>query len=182
MPDSPVDEIFQAFADRGADHYGENVSQIEHALQCAYLAVEEGAGDHLVAAALLHDFGHLFEARGEVAESEGRDARHEIHGARALGRWFGRDVTGPVALHVAAKRYLCATEPAYEEALSAASRLSLKLQGGPFTAEERLAFERSPFAADAVRLRRWDDTGKIPDLAVPPLEHYRPLLERLAAA
>jgi predicted HD phosphohydrolase len=81
---------------------------------------------------------------------------------------------------VSAKRYLCAIEPGYEDGLSPASQLSLQLQGGRFTAEERQRFERSPFAADAVRLRRWDDTGKIPDLAVPGLEHYRPLLERLA--
>jgi phosphonate degradation associated HDIG domain protein len=180
MTDRPVDEIFCAFAERGGDFYGENVSQLDHGLQCAFLASEEGAGDHLIAAALLHDFGHLFEGRGEVAETEGLDARHEVHGARTLGRWFGREVTGPIALHVAAKRHLCASEPGYEAALSPASRLSLQLQGGRFTAEERLRFERSPFAADAVRLRRWDDTGKIPDLVVPQLEHYRPLLERLA--
>ena len=182
MTMSPVEEIFDAFAERGADRYGENVSQLEHAVQCAFLAFEEGAGDCLIAAALLHDFGHLFEGRGEVAEREGRDARHEVYGARALGRWFGREVTGPVALHVAAKRYLCAVEPGYEDALSPASRLSLRLQGGRFDSGERLRFERSPFAGDAVRLRRWDDTGKLPDLVVPPLEHYRPLLERLVAA
>ena len=97
-----------------------------------------------------------------------------------LRQWFGPDVAGPVALHVAAKRYLCASEPDYEAALSPASRLSLKLQGGRFTPEERLQFERSPFAANAVRLRRWDDAGKIPDLVIPGLEDYRPLLERLA--
>lgn len=180
MTVSSVDEIFRAFAERGGDFYGENVSQLDHALQCAFLASGEGASDHLTAAALLHDIGHLFEGRGEAAEREGRDARHEAHGARMLRQWFGPDVAGPVALHVAAKRYLCATEPGYEAALSPASRLSLQLQGGRFAPEERQQFERSPFAADAVRLRRWDDAGKIPDLAIPELEHYRPLLERLA--
>jgi phosphonate degradation associated HDIG domain protein len=180
MSASFVDEVFQAFADRGADFYGENVSQLDHAMQCAFLASDEGASDRLIAAALLHDIGHLFEGRGEVAEREGRDARHEAHGARMLKQWLGPDVAGPVALHVAAKRYLCATEPGYEQALSPASRLSLELQGGRFTAEEQAVFERSPFAADAVRLRRWDDAGKIPDLVIPGLEHYRPLLERLA--
>jgi [1-hydroxy-2-(trimethylamino)ethyl]phosphonate dioxygenase len=180
MTVSFVDEIFRAFADRGSDFYGENVSQLDHALQCAFLASEEDASDQLTAAALLHDIGHLFEGRGEVAEREGRDARHEVYGARMLKAWFGPDVAGPVALHVAAKRYLCATEPGYEAALTPASRLSLQLQGGRFTPEERRQFERSPFAADAVRLRRWDDAGKIPDLVIPELEHYRPLLERLA--
>jgi phosphonate degradation associated HDIG domain protein len=174
-----VDEIFQAFADRGGDHYGENVSQLEHALQCAWLARQDGAGEALVAAALLHDYGHLFEGRGEVAEREGRDAGHEIHGSRALRRWFGEEVTVPIALHVAAKRYLCAAEPGYEDALSPASILSLKLQGGRFTPEQCRAFEQGRFAAEAIQLRRWDDTGKSPDARVPGLEDYRPLLQRL---
>jgi len=175
-----VDDIFAVFVDRGGDFYGENVTQLEHALQCACLAAEERADEPLIAAALLHDFGHLFEGRGEAAERDGLDARHEMHGPRVLKQWFGPEVTGPIALHVAAKRYLCATEPGYEAALSAASVLSLELQGGRFAPDECLRFERSPFAADAVRLRRWDDTGKIVGMATPPLEHYRPLLERLA--
>ncbi len=177
-----IDRISRAFAERGGDAYGEDISQLDHALQCALLAREEGAGDHLVAAALLHDYGHLFEGRGDVAEHEGRDARHEAHGARALKPWFGLAVAGPVALHVAAKRYLCAAEPGYEAALSEASRLSLKLQGGRYTPAQRRRFEASRFAADAVRLRRWDDAGKVVGRAVPALEDYWPLLERIATA
>jgi phosphonate degradation associated HDIG domain protein len=175
-----VDEIARAFAERGADAYGENVSQLDHALQCAALAEAEAASDALIAAALLHDIGHLFEGRGDVAERERRDARHEVHGARALRRWFGPEVVGPVVLHVAAKRYLCATEPDYEAALSPASTLSLQLQGGRFTPAQRLRFERRRFAADAIRLRRWDDGGKIAGLQTPGLEHYWPILRRIA--
>jgi phosphonate degradation associated HDIG domain protein len=175
-----VDEIVQAFAERGHEAYGEDVSQLDHALQCALLATEEGADEPLIAAALLHDYGHLFEGRGEAAAGERRDARHEIHGARALRRWFGPAVVGPIALHVLAKRYLCAAEPGYEAGLSAASVLSLKLQGGRFTEAQRRHFERSRFAADAVRLRRWDDAGKVVGREVPGLEHYRPLLNRMA--
>src|SRR5580692_3925108 len=111
MPADFTLEISRAFAERGADAYGENVSQLDHALQCAQLAEAEGASDHLIAAALLHDYGHLFEGRGDAAERDGRDARHELHGARALRRWFGLEVVGPIALHVLAKRYLCAAEP-----------------------------------------------------------------------
>jgi phosphonate degradation associated HDIG domain protein len=175
-----IAEIERAFAKRGGDSYGENVSQLDHALQCAWLAEEEGASDSLIAAALLHDYGHLFEGRGDVAARDGRDARHELHGAKALKRWFGPEVTGPVALHVLAKRYLCAAEPGYEAALSPASVLSLQLQGGRFTLAQCARFERGRFAADAVRLRRWDDAGKVEDLATPGLAHYWPLLERLA--
>lgn len=180
MPTSVVDEIARAFAGHGGDAYGENVSQLDHALQCAWLAQEESAGDHLIAAALLHDFGHLFEGRGGAAERDGRDARHEIHGARALRRWFGPEVVGPIVLHVQAKRYLCAATPGYQDELSQASVLSLKLQGGLLTPVQCQRFERRRFAADAIRLRRWDDAGKVRGRLMPGLEHYWPVLRRIA--
>jgi phosphonate degradation associated HDIG domain protein len=182
MSASFVNEIARAFAHRGGDAYGEDVSQLDHALQCAWLAQEEGADDHLIAAALLHDFGHLFESRGGAAEREGRDARHEVHGAQALRRWFGAEVTGPIALHVLAKRYLCAAEPGYEAALSPASVLSLNLQGGPLTPAQCRRFERSRFAVDAIRLRRWDDGGKTPGRVAPGLDRYWPILARITMA
>ena len=178
MGPSFVDDIFQAFAARGGDFYGENVTQLEHALQCALLARQEDAGDHLIAAALLHDFGHLFEGRGDAAEQMRRDARHEAHGARMLRRWFGPEVTGPIALHVAAKRYLCAAEAGYEDALSPASQLSLSLQGGRFTLTQCRHFEARTFAAAAIRLRRWDDAGKAAETTTPALEAYRVVLQR----
>ncbi|HLY80833.1 MAG TPA: HD domain-containing protein [Caulobacteraceae bacterium] len=180
MQPSFIAEIAQAFAARGGDAYGERVSQLDHALQCAELAQAEGAGEHLVAAALLHDYGHLFEGRGDAAEREGHDAQHELHGARALRRWFGPEVVGPIALHVLAKRYLCAAEPGYAEALSPASVLSLELQGGPLTVEQRRRFERSRFSADAIRVRRWDDTAKAVGHVAPALERYWPILTRAA--
>lgn len=179
MTPSFVDEIFETFSRRGGDQYGESVTQLEHALQCAHLAAEERAADSLVAAALLHDWGHFFEGRGEAAERDGIDAHHEAHGAALLRRWFEPEVTTPIALHVAAKRHLCAVEPGYWEALSEASKLSLKLQGGPFSPEQARKFAEAPFAQDAVRLRRWDDAGKIVGATIPPLESYADLLARL---
>src|SRR5580658_537609 len=125
MPADVVEVIFSAFAERGGDSYGENVSQLDHALQCAQIAQEDGADDPMIAAALLHDYGHFFEGRGDAAERDGVDMKHEAYGARLLRRWFGPGVVGPIALHVAAKRYLCAIEPGYEAALSQASVLSL---------------------------------------------------------
>ena len=100
--------------------------------------------------------------------------------ARSLRRWFGPEVTGPIALHVAAKRYLCAAELGYEAGLSPASILSLELQGGRFTANQCRHFEARTFAADAIRLRRWDDSGKAVGRATPGLESYRKLLGRVA--
>jgi gamma-butyrobetaine dioxygenase len=78
-----------------------------------------------------------------------------------------------VRLHVTAKRYLCATETDYFAKLSPASVHSLGKQGGPMTAAEAAAFAASPHAAAAIRLRRWDDGGKVDGLHVPDLPHYR---------
>src|SRR5262245_20302558 len=175
---SVVDRILQLFAEKGQGMYfGEAVTETEHALQSAHLAETAGAGNELIAAALLHDIGHLLHGLGEDIAEQGIDGRHEEGGAAWLARYFGPAVAEPVRLHVAAKRYLCAVDPVYHAALSAASRRSLELQGGPFSREEARRFEREPFWEAAVALRRWDDAAKVPGLAVPGLEHYRPCLE-----
>lgn len=155
---SSLDEIESLFASRGGDHYGEGVSQTEHALQCASLAQADGAPASLVVAALLHDVGHLFEAT-DLAQ-DGIDDRHQVFGAEALSGLFGEAVRQPIALHIAAKRYLCCVEPAYFGALSAASKHTLTLQGGPFDAAQAKAFEALPYWREAVALRRFDDLGK----------------------
>jgi len=175
-----VDQVCELFATKGhAAYVGEPVSQLEHALQTAYHAEKSGAGDALVAAALLHDIGHLLHKLPEDAADHGIDTRHEQIGQAWLARHCAADVTEPVRLHVAAKRYLCATDPAYLAQLSPASVQSLGLQGGPFTADEVRRFEENPHYQAAVALRRWDDLAKVPGLEVPPLAHYRPLLTRV---
>ena len=158
--------------------YGEQVSQNQHALQCAACAAEDGASESLIVAALLHDYGHLLEALEDTSRPA-RDERHEMAGAALLGELFGLAVTQPVALHVAAKRYLCAVEPGYLPALSPASVHSLQLQGGPFTAEEASKFERLEGFHDAVRLRRYDDLGKAVDVVTPGFDAYAPMMLRL---
>ncbi|MCX7354327.1 MAG: HD domain-containing protein [Alphaproteobacteria bacterium] len=166
----------------GAIRYGsEPVPQLDHALQCAALAEREGASSQLVAAALLHDIGHL-TADDEGAALRGVDARHEIDGSGFLAAWFGGEVTRPVRLHVDAKRYLCAVDPAYFDGLSPASVRSLALQGGPFSAHEAQRFIAQAQASEAMRLRRWDDGAKVPGAATPPLSHYRLHLEEALAA
>lgn len=157
-----------------AAYFGEHVTQLDHALQCAALAESDGASEALVVAALVHDVGHLLQRLGESAARRGIDALHEIAGARWLAHQrFPLSVTEPIRLHVAAKRYLSATDAAYAAALSPASRQSLALQGGPFGAEEIDVFERAPHHDGAVALRRWDDLAKVPGRVVPGLEHYR---------
>jgi len=159
MPDI-LGEIRDLFARYGADHYGEGVSLGAHMVQTARLAEAEDAPPHLIIAALLHDVGHFLHPDAGTASAQGQDLEHEALGAAWLSRGFGPEVTAPIALHVQAKRYLCAVEPAYFDGLSAASRLSLSLQGGPMSPREADAFALRPGARDAVRLRRWDDLGK----------------------
>jgi gamma-butyrobetaine dioxygenase len=175
-----VEAIERLFESGGRTAYfGEPVSQAEHALQAAHLADAAGAPDALVVAALLHDVGHLLYGLPEDVVDRGIDARNEDDGAAWLAGYFGPDVTDPVRLHVAAKRYLCAVDTEYLGRLSPVSLHSLALQGGPFDAAGVAAFEREPFHREAVRLRRWDDAAKAPGLPVPGLDHYR---ARVAAA
>ncbi|MFM7186860.1 MAG: phosphonate degradation HD-domain oxygenase [Armatimonadota bacterium] len=170
--------VIDLFAIHGSSEYGgEAVTQEEHALQCAELAAAGGAPETLIAAALLHDIGHLLHDLPADAPERGIDDLHEALGGRWLESRFVSAVTEPVRLHVAAKRYLCATEPAYEAALSEPSRVSLALQGGPFTADEVAEFEQNPFWRDALRLRRWDDTGKISGLETRGVADFAAVLD-----
>jgi phosphonate degradation associated HDIG domain protein len=178
-----ADEVVALFDARGAEHHGEVVDQTSHALQCAAEAQRRGAHDALVAACLLHDIGHLLaaEADGPRADLASDDDHHEAVGARWLARRFGPSVARPVALHVVAKRWRCTTDPAYHDALSAASQATLVAQGGLLDAEEVARFERAPGFADAVVLRECDEAAKEPGRATPDLASFVPLLERLAA-
>lgn len=186
MPAEAADtiaEIRRLFDHRGhAEYGGEAVSQRQHALQAAHLARRSGAGPSLVAAALLHDIGHLLHNLPEDARDSGIDDHHEGLAARWLRDAFGDEVVEPVRMHVAAKRYLCAVEPSYSERLSEPSRISLQLQGGPMTPEEVERFRSSPHVEAAVSLRRWDDEAKDPEAEVPDLDTYLPILEAALAA
>jgi len=179
-PTDPVRDIARLFATVGtSDYLGEPVSQAAHMLQAAALAEAAGVGPALIAAALLHDVGHFTGVVSGHDLMRGTDNRHGDAGADWLAQWFGEDVTEPVRLHVAAKRYLCAVEPGYFETLSAASVHTLRIQGGPMNAREAAAFEAEPAAAAALRLRRWDDAAKDPAARVPPFGYFQPVLRRL---
>lgn len=179
---SDLDELLALYTSPPAHRmYDEDVTELEHALQAAALAAAAAAPDHLVAAALLHDVGHLVSDDNVGLDEElTDDFQHERVGARYLARWFGPEVTAPIALHVAAKRYLCAVGGNYFDGLSASSVRSLHLQGGPMSATEVDAFERRPNHREATLVRRWDDQAKVGGLTVPGLDDYRPLLVRLA--
>ena len=161
MTNTVLMQIHAAFGRRGHEGYGEGVSQLDHALQCGAFARRDGATPPLVTAAFLHDIGHLLHDLPQDVADSGVDTQHEASGSAWLSHFFGPEVTEPVRMHVAAKRYLAAVEPGYFEQLSEASKQSLKLQGGVMTPEQARAFEAEPFFADAVCLRRWDEEGKI---------------------
>jgi gamma-butyrobetaine dioxygenase len=181
MAQDPVAAIGELFASEGlADYLGEPVTQAAHMLQAAALAQQAAAPAALVAAALLHDVGHF---TGTVTGRDlmaGQDNHHSDQGADWLAQWFGPEVTEPVRLHVAAKRYLCAVEPGYASRLSPASVYTLSVQGGPMSAAQAEVFGAQPYAQDACQVRRWDDAAKDPDAQVPSFADFEPLLRGLA--
>lgn len=179
-----IEQVLDLYERFGPDNYDEDLSQLDHALQTAALASRDGAPEPLVAAALLHDVGHLLDlARGRDALGVGGDTgdlAHEAVGARYLAGLFPPEVTGPIALHVRAKRYRCAIDPEYRDSLSLGSTRSLERQGGSMSASEVRVFERNPACAAAVALRGWDDGGKVEGLVVAPLASYAELLRRVS--
>ena len=151
------------------------INQRAHALQAAWLAEQAGCDAAQITACLLHDIGHMVHDLGEDPAKDGIDDKHEELGHAWLARcWFGPDVTEPVRLHVAAKRYLCAAEPDYFSKLSRDSVRSLALQGGPMSASELATYRANPHAEAATTLRRFDEMAKVKGLATPPVAHFLP--------
>ncbi|MBM4074779.1 MAG: HD domain-containing protein [Planctomycetes bacterium] len=183
MSNNIVNHIVDVFNQRGSENYAsEAVTQLQHAIQSALLAKRDGADEPLIAAALLHDIGHLLgTASLPNSEAQNYDDKHENKGYGWLVKHFGAQVADPVRLHVAAKRYLCTVDPNYCNILSPTSLKSFHDQGGMMSNEERATFERERYFQEALRLRRWDDEAKDPDIAIPPIEEYRELLGRICA-
>jgi phosphonate degradation associated HDIG domain protein len=175
-----IDQVRQMFSERGGSQYGgEAVTQLEHALQAAQLAEAAGADAPLIAAALLHDIGHLLHDRPDDAPTYRVDDAHEASAARWLAGWLPAETVEPVRLHVAAKR-LCATDRVYHSRLRPPSIQSLRLQGGPMSEAEASAFRASPFFKAAVRLRVWDEAAKVPGLQTPDVDHFMACVEQAA--
>lgn len=183
-----VDALLTPYrGDAGAARYDEYVSEVEHALQCADLALESGATDAMVVAALFHDIGHLLPGGAALATTPATsglslpdsDDRHELIGARYLRRFFGPEVAAPVAIHVEAKRYLVTTDAAYASTLSPSSAHSLSMQGGPLPEECVCSFEQRPRWEEGVMLRRWDDLAKVPSRVTRTLDHHVDRIARL---
>ncbi len=177
--DAWLDQLSTLMHTRGLAHYGEGVSQLDHMLQSAQLAVDLNYSEHLVAAALLHDIGHLLGDEPDDIAELGIDTKHEQRGSAWLAKVFPEAVYVPIALHVAVKRYRCTVDTEYHSHLSDASRLSLSLQGGLMSTEQVFAFQRSRWFEDAVTLRKLDDHAKRTDVKPAAFASYRPLLKKI---
>lgn len=165
---------------KATGRYGlSQLNQYAHAVQAAAIARKSDASDALVLAALLHDVGHMIHDLGDHPASVGVDDCHEELGASWLSKYFGPDVTEPVRMHVAAKRYLCAVETGYLMKLSDDSLESLMIQGGPMSNLEITQFESHRYFKDAVMLRRYDEAAKNPKGAQPSLAEFKSLVLNL---
>ena len=175
-----VEFLAGIFERRGAEDYlGEPVTVAEHMLQGAWLAEQEKAPEELVVAALLHDIGHFTSEFGTYSPDDTTDRHHDEAGGEILAPFFPEVVTDCVRLHVAAKRYLCATDKSYFGKLSPASVHTLSLQGGPMSKDEIAEFERNPHFREAVQVRLWDESGKVAGMKTRKFRDYVPLLQRV---
>ena len=133
-----IKELFHFITIQGdGDYIGERVSQLEHSLQAAHLAVEAGADDETVLGALLHDVGRFIPAADKMPAMISSDgvyvgrASHEVLGEKYLrGLGFSDTICQLVGAHVMAKRYLTAVDKEYYGGLSQASKTTLKFQVG----------------------------------------------------
>ena len=173
-----VSYLFDLLKTKGSDlQYGnENVTQLEHALQCAELAEKNNHSKEIITAALLHDIGHLLYD-GKDPIHEGVDAKHENLGADYLSQYFDEKITLPIRAHVNSKRYLAFAEVGYYNLLSEASKISLVAQGGSFTKEEAEEFINQPLMKEAVELRKFDDLAKELNKKTPSIEHFQHYVE-----
>ena len=179
-----LNDISNLLIAHGSNQYGgEAVSQLEHALQCAYLAERAEESEETIVAALLHDLGHLLHAENHgnvIKKDSNTDDLHQYIALPFIRNLFSDAVLEPIKLHVDAKRYLCAVDNTSGATLSDASKKSLEVQGGVYSDAEAIAFETSAYGQQAVRLRRYDDLAKIPGAHTPPVEHYLSIMQRVA--
>ncbi len=174
-----TEEIMHFYEQHGGEEYaGEKVTQLEHMVQAAELAQEQGFDQEVILAAFLHDIGHICEEGRGVNEMDGYGIRdHEQIGADFLkSRGFSKKVIRLVESHVEAKRYLTLKDPAYYDQLSDASKKTLEYQGGRMAAEEAAAFEQYPLFSLIIQMRKWDEQAKIEHKALPDLQAYRNMI------
>lgn len=173
-------EIMDLFAKYGnSDYDGEPVTQTSHMVQCAMLAMQANADQELVLGAFLHDIGHLLGHKNKADAMGGfGSVNHEGIGADYLkNKGFSERVCAVVDGHVAAKRYLVATDETYSSKLSPASWETLRWQGGPMTREETEAFRQHPYFSEIIQVRLWDEEAKDYNAVLLPMSLFKNYLE-----
>ena len=183
--DTICNSIIKLYTEYGhSDYIGENITQLEHALQCMNLALYDtrlnGCNEYIkkcvVISAFLHDIGHLvgLEQKNKgFAELEMRDSNVlngmslGFVGHEGLGWSYLKNLGFPplicelVYSHVMAKRYLCSIKKSYYDNLSNASKETFKMQGGLLTKFEIDKFRNSEYSDYKIMLREYDDNAKV---------------------
>jgi phosphonate degradation associated HDIG domain protein len=174
-----IKELYMTYGNENYD--GELISQTSHMVQCAMLAERDGAGLELILGAFLHDIGHLLKQENEdEIMGEFGAVNHETLGAVYLERkGFSERIVAIVAHHVAAKRFLVATDKTYAEKLSFASAKTLEWQGGAMNKTEIELFKKHPFFEEIIRVRLWDEKAKLMNITLLPLDYYIQLIKDL---
>ncbi|KAF9892877.1 hypothetical protein FE257_000466 [Aspergillus nanangensis] len=160
-----IQQLFAFILAQGnTDYLGERVSQLEHSLQCGYLAQQStahGNDPEVILGALLHDVGRFIPDAKDMPEMIAPDgayigrASHEVLGERYLRQLgFGEKVCQLVGSHVMAK-----SQEQIDEA------------------------RKDPWLEAKLAVRRWDDKAKVPNMEVPNLASYEDLaIEYLASS
>lgn len=177
-----MEAIFDLYEKHGeSDYIGELVTQVEHMDQAALIAEEMGCDKETVAAAFLHDIGHLIEIDDPNKSMGGYGVhQHEKVGADLLrGLGMSEKVCRLVELHIDAKRYLVSKDENYFNTLSEASRVTLGYQGGKMSDEELLEFEQDPLFDLALTIRHCDDLAKDPNKKTENLDKWKQLISEL---
>jgi len=176
-PETVADTIINLYkSELGAQHYGEAITQEQHALQAAYEAQLDGADDEMIIAALLHDIGHICVQHVENMGSYGIKQHDHIGALFVRENGFSERVAQLIEGHVQAKRYLVYKNEEYYERLSPASKQTLIYQGGPMTANEAAQFEQDPLFKDKLKMRDWDERAKESGKKVSNIETYRDMI------
>jgi len=176
-----ANDIILLYEQHGHSAYaGEKVSQLEHMVQAAQLAEQQGYEEEVILAAFLHDIGHICVAVEADNHMDGWGIKdHEEEGATFLReRGFSKRLVRLVESHVEAKRYLTWKNPEYYDQLSEASKKTLDYQGGPMEENEALAFEQHPLFKLIIQIRHWDDEAKIQNKPIADLGKYRDMMVR----
>ncbi|MEO0332027.1 MAG: HD domain-containing protein [Bacteroidota bacterium] len=169
-----VDEIFAKLLVFGNQACGKSVTQLEHMVQSAQLAEQEGYDDEIILAAFFHNIGHFLEHEPSERMGELGGQQHDKLGGNYLRQnGFSERMAQLVESHVEAKRYLTFRHPDYYETLSNASKQTLKYQGGPMTTQEAQAFEQDELFDLKIKMRYWDDEAKVPNQPIEDLSYYR---------